>query len=753
MKISLYTHILLSALVFTACSHYDSASTYTVGDADNAIVLSAGIAEGASGVSSRAGVEENHDKHTLFTSGTKALIRIDGEWHHKSAATTPISKTTTATIGGAAGTSGNDNQHNCISAYSPQLYWDDYGTADPDNAGEGKGRKKGLTIYAAAVDGEATAPTVSDWTALPWDLGGSSGSLDQTSGWSDKDLLISNNVKEGTGDGTFKFETDPRTKLLEFKHAMSKITINLKANKGFPTTGSNLVGNTPNKFEKNPAVTLLTRNADKKEIAYAITKGTVNITDGSVTPSTFDSDKKKIATKLDQIHGAWTDGGSEFKYTVQMTAIVCPGTVLGADPNNGIGDNKSAAEQMTLMKIEADGNIYYVNALQMSKKLNTDYKTEPGKNYIFNIIVDKTEVHVAATVAEWIDVVAEKDIPKIDITTSFGESGTEYNKGDFSLYYNDELDYTAQASGETSDHYYGTAPVDNKYGEERYFKFPEKKLYEGENATELFWPNHTIKYFFRGVWPRTNTGTPAVVKFEDNGTPHQGIAVSNTKYEKNKFPSDLMLGMPLNSDGTVSTEGISATEGTVTLNFRYRMAQVEVRLCSSGSADNVDFGTTGKAELAKVKILNGHTVGYIGIAKGESFFTTAEEYTMTPKSESLPTSIDYTTINDAFWTTYPTLVRHDAIIPQNLTNGSKPLQFEITTGSSDLTYDKYVIDINKIKVTSIDGVATTSANEYITEWEPGKHYIYTLKITKTKVSISATITDWIPVVAGGDFWL
>ena len=129
---------------------------------------------------------------------------------------------------------------------------------------------------------------------------------------------------------------------------------------------------------------------------------------------------------------------------------------------------------------------------------------------------------------------------------------------------------------------------------------------------------------------------------------------------------------------------------------------------------------------------------------------------MTPKSSvltsvSIPEATEYA--QTGFWSSHPTLVRHDAIIPQSLGTDASPLKFVITTGSEDMTYDTYAIAIKDITLSSINEVACTEANNKITEWEAGKHYTYTLKITKTKVSIEATIQDWIPVVAGGDFWL
>ena len=83
--------------------------------------------------------------------------------------------------------------------------------------------------------------TETNWEALSWTL-----PTDQRpTGYqpADKDLLISNNVRAETDDGTYKFDLRNNGKLLEFKHAMSKITVNLKAGAGF--TGSGFTEETP----------------------------------------------------------------------------------------------------------------------------------------------------------------------------------------------------------------------------------------------------------------------------------------------------------------------------------------------------------------------------------------------------------------------------------------------------------------------------------------------------------------------------
>lgn len=763
MRFRSYTYLLATIAVLSACQKEEP--VYTVGEADNVISLSAGAYEGGSMVMTKAGSEDNHEKHGLLTQGTQLRMQVIGTWTGKADGSAPhgtissntVTQVTTATVGAETATA---SKHNAVTFNETEkLYWDDYGTADPAN--KTSGRVAGLTIYAAAVDGVASAPVIDgtagkQWNALNWSLDADQNQTD----WVAKDLLVSNNIKSGGSDGCYKFDEKASGKILEFKHAMSKITINLKANNGFPSSasaGQTLVGNTPNKFEANPEVYILSRNSSKEEIAYAMTNGNVNVTTGVATGTS--ESKQIIKSKLDNVHPAWDQGSEEFKYTVQYTALVYPGTVIGAS-----GDD---AKAMTIAKIVADGNVYYIDAEKISLAINgvNDYKTESGKNYILNINVNKTDVDIAATVAEWTDVTAAPADPKIDITTNYGDEATSSNvfSQSFSLYVSKTKEYTP------TEFFYGEAKnADNLYAENRWFNTTgaiDNKLYLGNDPAPFYWPNHNTYYYFRGVYPRTKTNSsesgPGVTDFVyADANPHQGILVQNAKYNSSSFPSSLMIGIPSKkqADGTWTpdegTQGISATEGKITLNFTYRMAQVEVRLVSSGYdsdenplSDNIDFGE-GSAEQAVVSILNGYDQGYVllkdGSAIGTSYGTYVQKAVSDAKPDSKPTApAGYT---DSFYH------RHDAVIPQSLTGkDGNPLKFQIVTGP-DGNKDTYTIDIKDIIVSKI-GNDVQPKNTKISEWEAGKHYVYTLKITKTKMKIEATIVDWIPVVAGGDFWL
>ena len=683
--------------LFSACSSEDDIKPiYTVGEADNVITLRVGVSTGESDVQTRA-TDRDHNYHLALTPGTKAALRIDGTWTGQS-----VTKTTIATIDAETEA---DSKHNALLTMSPMLYWDDYGTADPANI---SGRTTGLTIYGVAVDGVTTAPSESSWTALSWTL-----DTDQTSGWSIKDRLTSNNIKEGS-DGTLKFDKvkdNTASDLLVFTHAMSKVTVKLTAGAGFVDS----------KFVSTPTVTLL----------GFYTEGKVNVEGKTTTATTTTS--HDISTHLDE--------GGQGNTTANFSALVFPGN--------------SFANTTQIAKIEADGNVYYVTAEKINAANTADQDVfESGKNYIINVIVNKTEIKVSATVTNWVDVESAEVSPVINVDASWGTSGTGSSDSfdSFSFYRSTifAYGYSNGLTGNTEDYFISEAIAKKpNASEETQWKFYNSTA---NDATEvhLYWPDHNTHYQFRGVWPNTS------VKADDTQTaPHvskvsesdatQKIDIRNAAYSTSEnYPSNLMIGRPEVSGSCTNTEtghtptdlfsgGICATEGKVNLNFRYVMSQVEVVLSTSAaeSSDHVNIN-----ENTKVEIVNVANEGYVKLGD----------------REVVPSTTKGTYKLDAVSGSGNELKRHSAIVPQDLSfttaGDSTNARFKITVTNGDGTTDVYYADINPIKKTgSSDPVAPDG------KWESGVHYVYNLKLTKTEIKVSATITDWTRVDASDDVWM
>ena len=714
-------YLYIAALTFLiACSSEERITTDSNEDPSGPIELSADIVEGSTKATTRSGAEDNHANHQALTSDTKLALRVSGTWTEHGESPYAVVKTTTATVGAETSSGSKHNSLTC----SPPLYWDDYGSADPANATTG--RTEGLTIYGAAINGKTIAPSVSDWTALSWTLPANQTASESTP--ADKDLLISNNIKAGTGDGTYKFDSRASGKLLEFTHALSKITVNLNANNGF----------TDGVFASAPEVKLTSNNASTSYAEWAYTTGTINITTGAVSSQS----NPAVITM-------WQAVSAPDGYDITKEALVMPGSQFSAD-------------DAIIARINADGNIYYVTAEKIRTAISAShasegaYSTEAGKNYIINVTVNKTDIVVTATVANWTNISADEVAPVINVSGDLGGSAVISADKTFSFYRssfpNINLGYS----------------YDESLKENNYYKEESVLGYTHSTTTwtmspVLYWPNHNTHYQFRAVWPRTVTTTtgdedkPRVVREVPIGqtSEYQLIKVHNEAYTPDHFPSDLMIARPDVPNGyqncgnnevghqkvNLYTNGICAREGTINLKFKYMMAQVEVILTTT----DTDYDKV-KLDGAIVELVNVHKTGSVKLGDME-VITTGTSPLSNPV---LDTFGDYTLDYNSTSTHY-----HSAIVPQPLrfteplADGNLKFRIKIMNAAGDAVDDIYYADIKPI---SVKVTSSSDAAAPVTNWESGKHYVYTLHLSKTEIKVTATLANWTEVTASQTVW-
>lgn len=677
-----YTLSSLLVLGLSACTSEDLQGTFDR-TADGPIEFTVGV-EASPARRSLTREGETASSYYAMKAGTQVRLKVDGTWKGK----TPeaISQKTTCTT--VAAESGSDI--NALTFTEGEtLYWDDYGTGDPENA---ENKAKGLSVLAVAVDGKAEAPVVDTdekWQSLDWPVVTSG--IDVLSG----DILVSNNL---IGDNAYKFKKPiaEHPGNLMFSHPLSKITINLTAADGFPTE----IGTTKHKFENDPTVTLTNANTlagmANNGGAYALTEGTISIASATAMP--------KEETKANVIAG--TTSTTDKNITVIKQAIVYPGTQLGAD-NNAV-----------IAVVQADGNVYFIKAAQiraaMDRVGHTDYKTQAGYNYILNITLKKSGVSFTATVAKWNDVKSAEVDPKINVGDVYGTDGDAAFSKTFSFYRSTELD-----KGYSEDDKSTMSFANNSW----------------TMSPQRYWPDHLTHYQFRGVWPETATDTNVsnAPRIETDTNGKQVIKVHNVAYTKDTYPSDLMIARPeidpnkecTNKEvGHTPTKlydgGICATEGKINLNFRYMMAQVEVNLATVTENDK------------KVN-LNGATVELVGVYNGADVTLGSREVFPTGETGSYPLDIVSGEANKFL----------SAIVPQDLSG----VKFRITVTNSDSTKDIYYADVAPILE---EGKSTKIAPNG--KWESGQHYVYNLKLSKTQVQVSATLTDWNMVTANENVW-
>ena len=756
----IYT-LLLSIALLAACSSSDALTGGSTTDHPNgAIELSAGIVEGGSALVTRAGAEDNHTTpgHLILTGGTQLALQVSGTWTGHTPSS--VVQTTTATVGSETSPGSKHNNLSC----SPVLYWDDYGTADPDNTA---GRNEGLTIYGAAINGKTTAPTVSDWTSLSWTLDADQSDANETP--VDKDLLISNNVKDVNSDtndqmdhGRYLFDYRSQGKLLEFRHALSKITVNLRANEGF----------TGNVFSSIPEVKLTSNDASTSLTEWPLTTGTVNITTGNITSQSGNA----VVTMF---NSATTTAG----WTKTYEALVMPGSEFTSD--NAI-----------IARINADGNIYYVTAEKIRAAITAEdlktgekFLTLSGKNYVINVIVNKTDIDVTATVTDWVTVEAAEVAPIINITANFPNPIiSRYRYDQFSFY------RSLSDNGINDGYSFGD---DANLIQNGFYK-PESRITHTTLSLwgwdpQRYWSNHNQHYQFRLVWPRTTTDTketdpnhPHVERksYDDGSTYQQVIEIFNEPYEAlytesdngtdpvtivddathHPYPSNLMIARPefmaddpsttdVDESDPICTnnepghthkhlysEGICAREGEIVLTFRYVMSQVEVNLTTTSTESSVDLNG------ATVAITNVYSKGDVKLGdRGVIQTSNIGNYTLDP----VAVVVDDPATEEIDENTVSKRKRHSAIVPQMLTfstaRASTNVQFKITLGNGDV----YYADIQPIPVQEA-GSSIPAAP--VTAWESGKHYVYTLNISKTQIKATATLANWTTVEASEEVW-
>ncbi len=736
MKLTHYIYICTAFAALAACSD-DIDRVYTVGEADNAIVLTAGVGEGRQALTRADGDTPN--LHVPFSGKTQLRLYVEGTWAGKASPT--ITQYTNCSTENADdkldGASTDDKDIHPLSSFVPKkLYWDDYGTADPGNI---ENRANGLAVFGVAVEGLSTLPDdlksieTDSWTSLDWSV--------KTDGEDvlKKDLIVSNNHGNNSSSTTtgIKFDkrnetTDKRENLLIFEHMMSKITFVLNAGDGF----ANGV------FSSAPEV-VLTRNkylsaTDETDIAeYCYVSGKVNI-------KTADTDITGTNAQTGKVTLGVYDATSLGKVTEH--ALVFPGSDFGNDDD-------------IIARINADGNIYYITAKKIRAAIlatgATDAKTKKGTNYIITAVINKTDIAVTATVKEWVDIITtETEIPVIDVDANIGDAS-----------------HSADIASDFSFSFYRSTSYDNGYSttsadllvDGTYYKEEAYVSRSGDNwvmTNPLYWPNHFTHFQFRGVYPRTATsGTGAPMVILSNGK--QIININNAAYSASTFPSNLMIARPnVATDETCDnkeaghgknlySDGICATEGTVNLHFQNIMSQVEVRLKTSDGDDRVDLAN------ATVEIVGGYTSGY---AKLGDLGVVTNGSTGSYMLNTLGDDAEGLDANGERDGVKKENIRHSSIVPQPLTyDADAPLsednlRFKITIQSTDPegTPDIYYADIQPIKV-KVKGSTATPAP--VDKWESGNHYIYTLTILKTKITIKATIADWITLEADEPVWL
>lgn len=668
MKRTTILYVGLALGWLTACSESEplSAPTYTVGAEDNPIRLQAGIGSLPSPASTRA-----QANHTALKKYTDIALRVHGQWEGRDPK--DVIKYRTATAGTPSG------EYNDLS-FDSTLYWDDYGTADPNNT---TNRSDGLNIYGVAVDGEYSVPDPGmRWDIYPWDV------KTDGKGVLKKDLLV--------GKLNLKFDFRNGNNRIDLKHVLSKITINLTAGAGFVN----------GQFDNSPTVTLTGKDGSGSGTDYALTSGTVNLLDGKVSSTTTSTAPVPMQVSV-----------ADDKKTATAIALLFPNSEFAQNDGDIVA------------KVEADGNIYYINATALRVAIGNHgnhkvgespvYHTLSGFHYVINVKVNKTKIDVTASIQDWEKIESAEVQPVVNVDVVAGSGENTMIGSTFDLYYSTKTDENFSFNNENK-------RTVNKGGSNDW-------TIDGE---PIYWPTHTTHYFFRGITALTAADASASVILEGMASGNPYVTVTSGPFDRYNSPSNLLMGKPETGDAlcgstdhtpvNMEDEGICARTTPIGLTFKYMMAQVEVVL----STEETSSKKVHLDEHTKVEITNCYTTGNIYLGSMEAEGTGSRTlFELNDGSDDKQ--------------------RLSVILPQGLTytedSETKNLQFKVTVYKEGVASptDNDIDDIYYADIAPIKKQSSTDLVAPHGKWESGVHYVYHLKVLKSGVEVVAKLDDWV----------
>lgn len=681
------------ALLTTACSK-DSIDDIPESE-KTSIQVTAEMATGAISAQSRAG-EGSYTAGTTeaFADGKKFAVAV---YRNGDTRTTPTAAHKETKMGTTIVTYKDSKYtYSAPTGGSSLLYWDDFGgySANLDAVGlcTGDGDVPTKLYSEGKLIFPANAPTEEEDNAktINW-------SLDNTAGnhayKADEDLCVSGYLtgeqhSTGAKGGTWPTCKFNSTNNAAFQHVLSKITVSLTAD---PTSygGSFPSGDT------------------KVTINGIVRKGTVNLYNRNVTPSTTGADKINITANA-------TRTGSEGPYTVSFLAmpnvlydgtdattefmkIVVPSTISGQV------NNYSVPTQIiyNLLKTAATET----NKSAVGVDVENEITLKSGVHYYINLIVKKQEITVVAQIKDW-DVVetdpAEAPIVFTNDIKNETVADAERFENGFKFYRKSKNEANYSASGSPA------------------YSYADGKWTTTDNL--FYWESSEQQYYFRALYP-TTTATNASLE-----------AVNTDAYNTYK---DIYWGTTAahtwGSDNIAEGAPVNPRTGPVKMIFYPILSKIQVNVVTTTEDNKVDLSY--QSSSATVTIKNTVKTAKIDLHNSLTLASENTDYSLTwgtdaagGESAKITFGKEEGSPADYF----------DYVIPQSLVNttdSNKDAVIEITvqTSAGPLTYS-----------TKLRNVKVKDSETKVTEWERGKKYIYTITIKKTGIEINAQLVDWIP---------
>lgn len=646
----------------------------------------------------RTNVDADHAPQLVtFTKGDVAMETYDGS------DITPIG------TGVALGLTSSNTQQTADLTTSPKLYWDDFSNS-VDAAHDLRTSGHYLeSYYGYCYNGgtPTTALVPADGT-LGWTV-----ATNQSTGFKTSDLLWSYEQRPVA----YNHETTRAGLVIPYTHAMSKVTIEVVCGDGFESDATKNFGSATVTLDQMNTVTSLT--APTATAAVGTTPADIQMQKGTpvakqcsfsalIAPTLF-----KAGNNLATIMGV--DGNN---YTIPLTDAVLTTATAPA---------QAWSTQLAAAKVDD------VDATTVTSYAASGYTaanggiTKPGVNYLITVTINKQEITVNATIKDW-DEVSATGVGVIqfsnDITDKTGAIATKLQANGFDLY--------KAAEAVTPD--YGVAATTYSYIDTN----ADEVADTWTRTNEIYWPNGTDRFFFRALSPKASTTTMT------NGSDVLWGTTSAHKGPEAEAPYSLTY-----NEG----DAIAPRTGDVPLTFYHPMAKITINLEDENKNATVDGWAVDDPKYldydnplnpriylsnATIQLTNLATGGTItlhdggitpaGISDGQKTFT--EDTEANPKRMGF-----YAAKENGTTTAYSDdlTVKDYPVIPQTIGDNAM-LVITLADGTT------YRLQLNQ---------CVDNSDAKIGTWVRGKHYTYTITLSKEKITFRALIENWDPVEGGG----
>lgn len=710
-----------------------------------------------------------------FGADTRIVMRIGSQ---NTETPSDIKYTRTTATASKQVTTGTQDYSTVTFAQGTEMrYWDDahgrtsqlsvYAVAIPDKTDEGLIPVEKLNINPPSGSNWATedASTSADNNCIAWEV-----SADQTAKVASEDLCYSNNIQNGGENGVYRwsFTEEPQgypsfpgvdnISSLEdgvmkyttpsasepgkfdrghmiFRHALSRITVKLKAGDGY-----------------DPSTAFVVDHVQINKIRLADGTNTkLNLVDGTWSGYTTDQTITKMETASPQASAT---------HHREFVAQTIPGDEI---------DQNSTENRLELV---VDNNIYYITDKMLFTAFSTSATDDisgdkltlrQGRNYEINVTVSKKKIdNITASIIPWATVTSSNmDVNNAYIQLDlYDPSGTaidgSYSSNPPLLFRLDDPSPNFIFSDDQWKHYKWYTKYD-KYN---------SLTWDGTNSrwtTNLFFETNYASYHFRMTNEKTDnkihlgpgsSGPFGEADYFDIATSDEDIwwgapmlKKATLKYDYQNTASvtpSTDYTSPLAGGFSSSIHwGIAATESPIKFTMLHIKSQIDVVLKTTTGPDAVKLKDGDNTAI--VKVVRAYNNGNVELGRGMvKTSDSTGEYVMKLPTHNSRFSDYFATANEAtnaYWSYY---------VPQELKRGEADADF---VGIEITTPDGNVYKINRlsdIKATAVGTEAGQGQNnsDYITRWLPNHRYTYTFTLKKTKVTATATVTKWNEVTAG-----